>query len=153
MTDKLDRKDSEMNGSINFEGYKILKASFDLNTEFSSDKPIDISIGLGHNYQIEDTDMRVQLSVKVFEDAKNNDLPFELLLTIEGQFTFDEGVDAKKFLPNALAILYPYIRAVVSSYTALANVTPLFLPTININNYLKNVGKESSCDIEEWIKI
>ena len=141
MTDKLDRKDSEMNGSINFEGYKILKASFDLNTEFSSDKPIDMSIGLGHNYQIEDTDMRVQLSVKVFEDAKNNDLPFELLLTIE-------GVDAKKFVPNAWAILYPYIRAVVSSYTALANVTPLFLPTININNYLKNVEKESSCDMK-----
>ena len=92
--------------------------------------------------------MRVQLSVKVFEDAKNNDLPFELLLTIEGQFTFDKGVDAKKFLPNALAILYPYIRAVVSSYTALANVTPLFIPTININNYLKNVEKESSCDIK-----
>ncbi|MFR8505962.1 MAG: hypothetical protein ACLVCA_02770 [Peptoniphilus sp.] len=143
MSDKLDARDVNINGSINFEGYKVLKASFDLNTEFESDEPIDITISLGHDYQVENKNMLVQFSVKVFEDAKNKNLPFEVLVTIEGIFSFEDGVEAEKFLPNALAILYPYMRAIVSSYTALANVTSLTLPTININRYLEDIKKEN----------
>lgn len=30
----------------------------------------------------------------------------------------------------------PYVRALVSSFTANANVTPLILPTVNINKLL-----------------
>lgn len=44
----------------------------------------------------------------------------------------------ENFKPNAVAILFPYVRALISSYTANANVTPLVLPPINVNQLLRN---------------
>ena len=40
-----------------------------------------------------------------------------------------------------VAILYPYARALVSTYTSNANIAPLILPTINVNQFLKNKEK------------
>lgn len=37
---------------------------------------------------------------------------------------------------NTVAILFPYIRALVSNYTANANVPPLILPPINVSKIL-----------------
>ena len=34
--------------------------------------------------------------------------------------------------------MYPYLRAIVSTYTASANVSPVILPAINVNAMLKN---------------
>ena len=44
----------------------------------------------------------------------------------------------ENFKPNAVAILFPYVRALISSYTANANVTPLILPPINVNQLLRS---------------
>ena len=41
-----------------------------------------------------------------------------------------------------MAILFPYIRALVSTFTANANVPPLILPPINVVNLIENVSKE-----------
>ena len=45
---------------------------------------------------------------------------------------------------NSVAILFPYVRALVSNYTALANVSPLILPPINVIKYMEEKKKESS---------
>lgn len=36
------------------------------------------------------------------------------------------------FYPNSLAILFPYVRAFVSTLSLQANVRPVMLPTINL---------------------
>ena len=38
---------------------------------------------------------------------------------------------------NAVAILFPFIRAIVSTYTVNANIAPVILPPMNINAYLR----------------
>lgn len=43
---------------------------------------------------------------------------------------------------NAIAILFPYIRAIVSTYTAHANIVPVILPPMNINAYLKKKNRK-----------
>ena len=50
-----------------------------------------------------------------------------------------EKGDAKirDFEANAIAILFPYMRAIISTYTANANVAPVIIPPMNINAYLK----------------
>ena len=40
------------------------------------------------------------------------------------------------FYPNSLAIVFPYIRAFISTLTLQANVRPIVLPTMNLS-YLK----------------
>ncbi|RZJ69804.1 MAG: hypothetical protein EOO49_16235 [Flavobacterium sp.] len=53
-------------------------------------------------------------------------------------FSFEE-IDTFEEIPtffyrNAIAIIFPYVRAFVSSVTALANITPLILPTYNLGD-------------------
>lgn len=50
--------------------------------------------------------------------------------TFEGQISIDDIPDY--FYPNSLAILFPYIRAFVSTISLQANVQPILLPTINL---------------------
>lgn len=45
--------------------------------------------------------------------------------------------DIKLFEKNAIAIMFPYLRAIVSTYTANANVAPVLLPAMNINEYFR----------------
>lgn len=59
---------------------------------------------------------------------------------VEGYFesNFDQQEDKiSQYGKNAVAILFPYVRALVSSFTSNANVTPLILPTVNVNRLLE----------------
>ena len=38
------------------------------------------------------------------------------------------------FYPNSIAIIYPYVRALVSTLTLQANVKPILLPTMNLSS-------------------
>lgn len=61
------------------------------------------------------------------------------------QFSFHDLGDDKNipdyFYTNAIAILFPYVRAFVSTLTLQANATPMVLPTLNLSD-LKDVLKE-----------
>ena len=63
----------------------------------------------------------------------------EVILT--GYFTEINNDNNMNFEPNAIAILYPYVRAIVSTYTASANITPLLLPAINVNKLIEEQNK------------
>ena len=68
--------------------------------------------------------------------------PFSMNLEIVGYFSVSgENAAIENFKSNAVAILYPYARALVSTYTSNANIAPLILPTINVNQFLKNKEK------------
>lgn len=60
-------------------------------------------------------------------------------VNLTGIFELD-GIDIDKreiyAEVNAVAILFPYIRALVSNFTANANVAPLILPTVNVMKML-----------------
>ncbi|EGY78988.1 protein-export chaperone SecB [Peptoniphilus indolicus] len=139
-----------IDGIINFEDYRVLEVSYKLNKEFYPEDAINIKFDLGHGYQISDDQMLVQYGVKVFENAEKQNFPFEIKVIIEGLFTTkDSNVDFEKFLPNALAILFPYIRSIVSTYTAVANIAPLNLPTINTIQYLED-SKDKGEHLEDF---
>ena len=61
------------------------------------------------------------------------------------QFSFHDLDDDKNipdyFYANAIAILFPYVRAMVSTLTLQANATPMVLPTLNLSD-LKDILKE-----------
>lgn len=79
--------------------------------------------------------MQVELSVNVFEGVKN--APFYINATIVGFFELIGKDDITKYKANAIAIMYPYLRAIISAYTAVSNVTSLTLPAINVNAMLE----------------
>ncbi len=77
-------------------------------------------------------------------DPQLKDPGFYLNITIMGLFhveddNSDETTIMKYYQVNALAILFPYLRALVSDITSKGSGTPLILPTINIVALINNL--------------
>ncbi|RKD29993.1 hypothetical protein BG617_01670 [Lactiplantibacillus paraplantarum] len=72
-------------------------------------------------------------------------MPFRASITINGTFEFnvsedDSGVGVDMLIRNnAVAILYPYARALIANLTLSSNEYPaVTLPTINVAKVLAN---------------
>lgn len=126
-----------LKSALIFEKYVVDKVEFTRNDEYSAEEKVNIQFSVAKDVQRIDNKMNVDLAVKVFENAKENNYPFEMYIQITGFFAIENDDKQIDFEPNAIAILYPYIRAIVSTYTANANVNPLILPPINVNNLFK----------------
>lgn len=72
--------------------------------------------------------------------------PFELTATISGSFTIIADADLELRKAESATILYPYLRALVSTVTANANVPPYQLPLIDFYSVpgMKNYGQQQS---------
>lgn len=130
---------NKINSILRFDNYIVDRAVFKNNPKFEGDE-IDIQFDIEPQFQIseEKDSMIVVLEVDIFKDAIQNNYPFEMSIALVGMFQL-EGMDdnIEKFKMNAVAILYPYVRSLVTSFTANSNITPLILPTINVNKLIK----------------
>lgn len=128
-------------GVIRFEKYEVEEIQFKLNTAYDDEEvDIDIKMSVESIFDEADEHMRIRLTVRIFEEAEKNKYPFEMKVVVTGYFMVGVGQDGNvsHYQANAIAILYPYIRAIVSTYTASANVNPLILPTVNVNKFLEH---------------
>lgn len=62
---------------------------------------------------------------------------FQMELCLKGIFKASSEEMANKLLPNAIAIMFPYLRAQVSILTSLPNIPTISLEPININAFLE----------------
>jgi preprotein translocase subunit SecB len=123
---------------LRFIRYEVNEIYFKNNANFKLNKdgtPIDLKII--PTVDIEDKNMNITLQIVIFEGAEQTNKPFEMKVNITGYF-MAEGCNPETLKANAIAILYPYVRAIVSTYTANANITPLILPTINVNKLIED---------------
>ena len=60
------------------------------------------------------------------------------------KFVFNSAIPFSEipdyFYANSIAIIFPYIRAFVSTVTLQANVLPLIIPTLNLTNLQKQLA-------------
>ena len=116
-----------------FKKYTVDEVLFKRNENYDSAQKTRIEFSIDKEVRRKDNQMIVNLITRVFENCEEKNYPFEMTIEITGYFEIEnEGKDIN-FEPNAIAILYPYIRAIVSTYTASANINPLILPAINVN--------------------
>lgn len=126
----------KLKSALIFERYVVNKVSFVRNEKYDLEQKTSIQFSITKNVRKTENKMEVTLSTRVFENAEENNYPFEMEVQVTGYFVIENESEID-FEPNAIAILYPYIRAIVSTYTANANVNALILPPININNLFK----------------
>lgn len=121
-----------LKSALIFNKYVVDKVSFIRNENYDFEQKTNINFSIDKDVKKSENKMQITLNTKIFENAKKNNYPFEMEVQITGFFLVENenGID---FEPNAIAILYPYIRAIVSTYTANANVNALILPPINVN--------------------
>ena len=100
---------NNIKSSLKFIDYVVDKVEFYNNKGFDGDS-IKISLDLDSKvnfYDNEDNSFEVTISAKIFAEK------------------------------NAVTILFPYLRSLVSTYTANSNVDPLILPPINVVKYIE----------------
>lgn len=132
---------------LKFKGYTVKEMSYKSNSNFKKTKSINLKPNLQSDYEINNDDITVNLSVKV-GSLSDESLPFEVTCSVQGLFEYDSeedtdniGVDA--FIHNnSVAILYPYVRAIVATLTTSSNEFPGYnMPTINVAEVLRNSNK------------
>ncbi|NFE74680.1 hypothetical protein FC758_12325 [Clostridium botulinum] len=135
---------SNINSTLKFENYIVENIEFKANFECSGDK-YDIEFDFDSEYSIEENKFILHLETVIFPEAIKNDYPFTMRVKIAGLFEIDPNIDEKtkkSFIEkNSVAILFPYLRALVSVYTSNANVGNFMLPPINVVKYLENKRK------------
>lgn len=123
-----------------FSNYIVNKIEFN-NNILCDNKEIKIDFDIDSKIDfINENEFIVSLFIEIFKNAEENNYPFNFKAEITGMFAIDGVNEKEKFMyaeQNAVAILFPYIRALVTSYTAASNVQPLILPAINVASYLK----------------
>ncbi len=125
---------------LRFDKYIVKTINFEINEEFlSQNKNVNLDFDIDAKSLSEGNRLIVELRAQIFKDAVKRGYPFEMNVVLKGYFSMvSEGkIDISIFETNAIAILFPYLRALVSSYTANANVTPVLLPAMNINEYIR----------------
>lgn len=118
--------------SLKFVNYVVDSVQFQNNPEFEASE-VSIKFDIRPEYIEDDNDLMLILEVDVFKDAVANNYPFELYIRMVGYFMIEGDGDINRFRTNALAIMYPYVRSLITGYTANSNVAPLILPVINVN--------------------
>lgn len=128
-------------GVITFLDYKVNKIEFVNNNEYNGDE-VDVDFDVTAQFKVsqDGQEMIVVLKTDIFAPKEEKIYPFRMTVEVEGYFgsNFDQQDDKiTQYGKNAVAILFPYVRALVSTFTSNANVTPLILPTVNVNRLLE----------------
>nr|AOE10630.1 preprotein translocase subunit SecB [uncultured bacterium] len=112
-----------------FEGFKIKKSLIDIN----KDNNLDLSIKFRPSGVLnkKDSIFILTLDVVIKDSEKLN-----IEISSESFFNFSniEEERLSKFIYiNAPSIMFPYLRAYISSLTALSGISPITLPTLNLS--------------------
>ncbi|WP_020088518.1 protein-export chaperone SecB [Levilactobacillus parabrevis] len=128
---------------LEFANYRVKNMSYQRNEKYKiNDEKIIMNPQVSRKINVDKNRIYVTLSVVVgsIEDEK---LPFQVTCSVIGTFDYrpkeDESeIDLDQLVRvNAVAILYPYVRSIITMLTATSNEYPSYImPTINVSKVL-----------------
>lgn len=122
---------------------KMEKATFKLNSYHFTKASLNFNLP-------PEAELNISFSPKgkFYEQEARYDLDFDVIVECKAtqsvvvevscvaSFSFEDNLSFSNipayFYPNSLAIIFPYVRAFVSTISLQANVQPIVLPTINL---------------------
>ncbi|WP_195478932.1 protein-export chaperone SecB, partial [Enterococcus faecalis] len=132
---------------IAFKEYYLDKITYKENENYNqeSENPLKISTNFNSDILFSKDNVLVSIEAEL-GDFDDEDCPFKLEVSLNGYFKYtvdkDDSKDVEQLkqlvTQNALAILYPYLRNVVSDVTLKSNRFPAYiLPVMNIAELMK----------------
>jgi len=123
---------TENNTSFQFRTFKILKSII----EIGEDKPSDsYNLRFIPSAIIKKSESCFIMTLKVNINDDNKAINIEIQSI--GEFFFQSNINKEElesyFYVNAPAILFPYIRAYITTLTTLSGINPIILPTLNLS--------------------
>ena len=127
----------QIKSTMQFKGYSVLEATYvskERQTVSTPESRIELSPSFSQRViKLADHQYSLELGIIIGDINQSNDLPFYINVRIKGFFELSEEEKAYDLMRvNATAIMYPYLRSTVTSLTALGNINPIILPTINL---------------------
>lgn len=108
-----------------------------INSDNTPTEDISIDFKPSGIFDSETKSFELALDFTAFSEEKGIDNYF-MKITCLSIFSFDEVNTVEEIPPyfykNSIAIVYPFIRAFVSSVSLQANVKPIILPTMNLSS-------------------
>ena len=117
-----------------FGGYNIVDSKISYDPSENISKNLEVELTQSHGVNLDENKFKLELGVTITDK--------EGLLNIEinclGFFEFDSDLSPNEresfFNINAPAIVFPYLRAYITTLTALSGMNnPVILPTINLS--------------------
>lgn len=130
----------EMNGMsansvLTLQNYVVKNIVFKLNTSFQA-RGDEIELHPEFRRIIHKIDADTAAIDLIFKIDGASDVPFMMDICIEGVFSmpdWDKAESRDLMISNTAAILFPYLRALITMITTNANIPPYTLPVMNIN--------------------
>lgn len=125
-----------------FKGFKIIRCLIERNDNEPSKK---ISLGFAPKGFInkKKSNFQLQLGIKIEDENKS----FNIEIKAVANYHFENReklVNLEKFFfMNAPALLFPYIRAYISTLTNLSGFEPINLPTLNMSGLGEDLKKNT----------
>lgn len=134
---------------LQLRNFNVNQLHFYENSKYSEDESLTIRPKFSiEAFQAEDNPnfYKIVLGCRIFEEIS---APFKISVEVEGEFSV-EGENCESMIQyNAVAILMPYVRALVTQLTCLAEKPPLFFPIINIYSLIDGEKSENYNDENE----
>ena len=127
-----------MKSALRFIDYIVDEVNFKNKYINSDDFNIEFDINTDVVFN-DENNFILKLGMDIFKNQKES--PFEMSVSVVGIFEIgdiEENLKQEFAEKNSVAILFPYVRALISNYTAMANVNPLILPPINVVKYIED---------------
>ncbi|MCH5463435.1 hypothetical protein HC026_05230 [Lactobacillus sp. LC28-10] len=134
---------------LQFDGYKVTSMEYHRNTNFETPKEqITLDPKLKADHEVNDNHISVTLSLTVGSLTKKS-IPFQVDCSVVGSFTYNPEEDKSEIgldgfiRDNTVAILYPYVRAIIATLTTTSNEFPGYImPTINVRQVLNQQNED-----------
>lgn len=126
---------------LRFNDFSIDKMFFLKNHKFTSSEEeieLDFSLSAEASISSEKDESIIILNCKIYEnDFDEHHVPFYLDLSMRGYFQCSQDSNIEDFQFNGMAILLPYLRSIITSFTAQSGISPVILPPINVFKVFK----------------
>lgn len=147
-------EEKEMKGGvISFQGYRLFSFDYKCEPSFNPQSAANGKYFYNFSYgiaELSNGNIQVNLIVNACWQSEETDAehsPFKISVEIGGKFTTANSTKwDERWNANAIAILYPYARAIISSLTAQSGVTTVIPPTVNVAAMFTDDKKEESKD-------
>lgn len=127
----------EKKSGFQFNGFKVVKSLIEIKGKGSEELKLEIE----PKAVLNNKDNKFLLEMKVYIVDETGNINIEII--VEGEYNIVErDENLKSFLfTNAPAIMFPYVRAYITSLTALSGITTITLPTMNLSGLREKLAE------------
>lgn len=147
-----------MLSDLKIDRVRVDKSEFRFNTNFneSPEASLELNVNYDVDFMVSVDDEKsgiVLLECGVNSNEKFQDVPFAIEVSIVGFFSVEEG-KMQEYFVNAVSVLFPYLRAHISTLTSISGIPPVTLPSINVIKLLESIHiVEENNEIESVIEV